>query len=65
MTGNSKGTMLQVEGWEVTEDASKCLRIRRRFTTKNFLRGLDLCDRIAEVAEAEGHHPDLHLTVSG
>ena len=56
--------MLQVEGWEVTEDASKCLRIRRRFTTKNFLRGLDLCDRIAEVAETEGHHPDLHLTVS-
>jgi len=21
-----------------------------------------MCNRIAEVAEAEGHHPDLHLT---
>lgn len=26
------------------------------------LQALELCDRIGEVAEAEGHHPDLHLT---
>lgn len=30
--------------------------------TKNFLKGLVLCEKIAEVAEGEGHHPDLHLT---
>ncbi len=28
---------------------------------RNFSAGLDLFKRIAEVAEAEGHHPDLHL----
>ena len=28
---------------------------------QNFTAGLDLFKRIAEVAEAEGHHPDLHL----
>ena len=35
---------------------------RRIWTTRNFLKGLELCQRIGEVAEAEGHHPDLHLT---
>lgn len=29
---------------------------------KSFLKALELCDRIAEVAEAEGHHPDVHVT---
>lgn len=28
---------------------------------RNFKAGLDLFSRIGEVAEAEGHHPDLHL----
>lgn len=27
------------------------------------LQALELCGRFAEVAEAEGHHPDLHITV--
>lgn len=28
---------------------------------RNFQAGLELFKRIGEVAEAEGHHPDLHL----
>ncbi len=28
---------------------------------RNFKAGLELFQRIAQVAEAEGHHPDLHL----
>jgi pterin-4a-carbinolamine dehydratase len=27
------------------------------------LQGLDLLHRVGDVAEAEGHHPDLHLEV--
>ena len=27
------------------------------------LQALQLCERFGEVAEAEQHHPDLHLTV--
>lgn len=34
----------------------------REWKAKNFLKALELCDRIGEVAEGEGHHPDLHLT---
>lgn len=32
-----------------------CIQVR------NFKAGLELFKRIGEVAEAEGHHPDLHL----
>ena len=28
---------------------------------KDFLAGIEFFDRVAALAEAEGHHPDLHL----
>eukprot|EP00803_Ostreobium_quekettii_P002466 evm.model.scf_1061.4 EVM.evm.TU.scf_1061.4 scf_1061:28224-30556(-) len=52
---------IQVSGWQIVEDEEKRLRIRRNFRSRNFLKGLELFRRIGEVAEAEGHHPDLHL----
>ena len=55
----------QVSGWELREDEQKRLRLRRRLVAKHFAAGLELCRRIGELAEEEGHHPDLHLTVSG
>ena len=54
----------QVNGWELREDEQKRLRLRRRLVAKNFAAGLKLCERVGELAEAEGHHPDMHLTVS-
>jgi Pterin 4 alpha carbinolamine dehydratase len=33
-----------------------------RAQVRNFKAGLELLRRIGDVAEAEGHHPDLHLT---
>jgi 4a-hydroxytetrahydrobiopterin dehydratase len=47
-----------VSGWTLTPDG---IRIRREWRVKNFLGGLDFFQKVAEVAEAEGHHPDLHL----
>lgn len=38
------------------------LPLRRTWVTKSFLKGLSLCEKIAQVAEGEGHHPDVHLT---
>jgi 4a-hydroxytetrahydrobiopterin dehydratase len=36
-------------------------RIRREWTVKNFMAGIDFFNRVAQVAEQDGHHPDLHL----
>jgi len=45
-------------GWRLTPDG---LRIRKDWTAKNFVAAMEFFNRVLEVAEAEGHHPDLHL----
>ncbi len=45
--------------WRLTDDGKS---IRREWRVKDFTTALDFFHRVAEVAEAEGHHPDLHLT---
>ena len=46
-------------GWILSDDG---LLISRKIVLKNFVEAIELVNRIAEVAESEGHHPDLHLT---
>jgi 4a-hydroxytetrahydrobiopterin dehydratase len=48
----------QVPGWDMTADGK---RLRRPWRVKDFAAGLDFFGRVGAVAEAEGHHPDLHL----
>jgi 4a-hydroxytetrahydrobiopterin dehydratase len=45
----------QLRGWEVPGGA----RLQKSFGFKNFVDAVDFVNRIAEVAETEGHHPDL------
>ena len=47
-----------VPGWEMTDDGQ---RIRRSWVAKNFNAGIDFFNKVAALAEEEGHHPDLHL----
>jgi 4a-hydroxytetrahydrobiopterin dehydratase len=46
-------------GWELQPSGTA---IAKRWKRKDFVEALDFCRRIGELAEAEGHHPDLHLT---
>jgi len=47
-----------VPGWQVTEDGQ---RIRKVWKAKDFVAAIGFFQRVAELAEAEQHHPDLHL----
>jgi 4a-hydroxytetrahydrobiopterin dehydratase len=47
-----------VPGWELLSGPD---RIRRTWVVRNFLAGMKFFEQVSEVAEAEGHHPDLHL----
>lgn len=47
-----------LHGWRLTHDG---LRIRKDWVVKNFMAGIAFFDRVAQLAEEEGHHPDLHL----
>jgi 4a-hydroxytetrahydrobiopterin dehydratase len=45
--------------WKLTADRK---RIRREWRVRDFMTALDFFQRIAQIAESEDHHPDLHLT---
>ncbi|HLF71861.1 MAG TPA: 4a-hydroxytetrahydrobiopterin dehydratase [Dehalococcoidia bacterium] len=47
-----------VPGWELSDDG-KALRRQHRFA--DFVSAVGFIDRLAVLAEAEGHHPDLRL----
>jgi 4a-hydroxytetrahydrobiopterin dehydratase len=51
----------QLSGWSVVQGEGHPL-LTRTFRFKGFMPGVELINRIAPIAEAEGHHPDLHLT---
>ncbi|HEY2837922.1 MAG TPA: 4a-hydroxytetrahydrobiopterin dehydratase [Pirellulales bacterium] len=46
-------------GWTLSPDGK---RIRKEWIVKNFLAGMRFFEDVAALAEAEQHHPDLHLT---
>ena len=45
--------------WTLSEAGD---RITRQFVARDFRAALDFLQRVGAVAEAAGHHPDLHLT---
>jgi 4a-hydroxytetrahydrobiopterin dehydratase len=46
----------ETPGWTLSDDAT---RIERTFKLPDFAAALAFVNRIGELAEAEGHHPDL------
>jgi len=44
-------------GWQIVNEH----QLEKEFTFKNFRDALAFVNRIGEIAEAEGHHPDLFL----
>ena len=47
-----------LNGWTITHNHE---RIRKEWIVKNFLAGLSFFEKVAQVAEDDQHHPDLHL----
>jgi 4a-hydroxytetrahydrobiopterin dehydratase len=45
-------------GWQLTYDGT---RLERSYPFKNFAESLAFANKVGEVAEKEGHHPDLHV----
>jgi 4a-hydroxytetrahydrobiopterin dehydratase len=48
----------KLDGWYLTRDGQ---RIRKDWTVKNFMAGMDFFNQVAKIAEQDGHHPDLHI----
>ena len=50
--------LAETPSWTLVDNAH---RIERKFTFPNFLKALDFVNKVGELAEAEGHHPDIHF----
>ncbi len=50
-----------VPAWK-PETINGAQSIVREYTRKNFVDAVAFIQKVSEVAEAEGHHPDIHLT---
>ena len=48
----------QVPKWKLRKDEP---RLWREYTFKDFMRAVKFVNKVAELAEAEGHHPDVHI----
>lgn len=45
------------DGWRLNENG----HLERAYAFANFAQAMAFANKVAEVAEVEGHHPDLHI----
>ena len=55
----AKELLLQLSEWNLSDDSKY---LWHEYVMKDFRAAVELIQRIAEAAESEDHHPDLHLT---
>jgi 4a-hydroxytetrahydrobiopterin dehydratase len=49
----------QVKGWQLLREGMH--KIRKEFKFKDFNGSMDFVNKVAAIAEAEGHHPDIYI----
>jgi 4a-hydroxytetrahydrobiopterin dehydratase len=54
----AESQLTRLTGWKLTQQGK---RIRKEWTVRNFMAGMRFFNEVAELAESEGHHPDLHI----
>jgi 4a-hydroxytetrahydrobiopterin dehydratase len=55
---DAKNLLKDVTGWALANGGTA---IKRRFEFRDFKAALSFVNKVGEVAEAEGHHPDINL----
>lgn len=53
----AKAMLQKVQGWVLKES-----KIRKDFRFKNFEESMKFVNRVADLAEQEGHHPDMTIS---
>lgn len=51
--------LTQVKEWTLSEDKNK---ISKNWVFRDFLKAMNFVDQVADVAEGEGHHPDIFIS---
>ena len=49
----------KVDGWDVIKDKKNIYFLEKKFIFKNFINSHNFINRVGEISEGEGHHPDI------
>jgi len=49
----------KIDGWEVKSNEKKIYFLEKNFKFKNFLESQKFVNKVGEISEQEGHHPDI------
>ena len=49
----------KVDGWDISQDKNKIFFLNKKFKFKNFLDSQNFINKVGEISESEGHHPDI------
>ena len=49
----------QVDGWKVIEDSLDGYHLIKNFKFENFIESQNFVNKVGDIAEKEGHHPDI------
>ena len=49
----------KVDGWNVSANENKIYYLEKKFTFKNFINSKNFINKVGEISEEEGHHPDI------
>ena len=49
----------KVDGWDIKKNDEKKYYLEKNFKFKNFLESQNFINKVGNIAEMEGHHPDI------
>ena len=52
----AKKILVKTPNWELKKN-----KIEREFVFKNFVDAMKFVNKVGDIAESEGHHPDIHI----
>ena len=52
----AKKILVKTPDWKLTG-----YKIEREFVFKNFVDAMNFVNKVGDIAESEGHHPDIHI----
>ena len=49
----------KIDGWNVKQNEKKIFFLEKEFKVKNFINSQKFVNKVGEISEIEGHHPDI------
>jgi len=49
----------KVDGWDILKDKKEIFFLKKKFNFKNFVESQKFINKVGQISEDEGHHPDI------